>query len=77
MQNIISSFDRLPLLAKIILALPGVDVIWVVYRLLRSLSKENLVGVVLAILILVFGIPILWILDIVTIVSMGRVLWID
>ncbi len=77
MQNIIDSFDNLSPLAKIILALPGIDIIWVIYRLLRSIAHENLVGIILAIVVLFVGIPWLWVVDIICVITMGRVWWLD
>lgn len=53
----VSAFDNLPKWAKIILALPFLDILWVVYRLFRSIEKSNVLGIVLAVLLLVLGIP--------------------
>lgn len=77
MQSIINSFDNLPMLIKIILALPGVDIIWVIYRLLRSIIKENLIGIIIAIAVIIIGLPWLWIVDIICLVAIGKVWWID
>ena len=77
MQNIINSFDNLPMLVKIILALPGVDIIWVIYRLIRSITKENLVGIIIAVAAIIIGLPWLWIVDIICLVALGKVWWID
>lgn len=77
MQNLINSIDNLPMLVKLILALPGIDIIWVVYRLVRSVVKQNIVGIVLAIVVLIFGVPFLWIIDILCLIFMGKVWWLD
>ena len=77
MKDIIKAIDNLPLLIKLILALPGLAVVWAVYRLLRSLYKNNIVGIVLAI-IFIFACPtIFWIVDLITLVLKGDVWWID
>lgn len=77
MKDIIKTFDNLPLILKIILALPGLDIIWAVYRLLRSLSKNNVVGIVLAVVLLFVCPAFFWIVDIITLVLSGKVWWID
>lgn len=77
MQNVIDSFDRLPMLLKIVLALPGLDVVWVVYRLLRSAVKNNVVGVIIAVVVIIVGLPWLWVADLICLVAMGKVWWID
>lgn len=73
----VKTFDDLPKWLKIVLAIPFLDVIWVVYRLFRSIEKNNVVGIVLAVLLLVIGIPFLWLVDIITIILQDKVLWID
>ncbi len=73
----VKTFDDLPKWLKIVLALPFLDIVWVVYRLFRSVEKNDIVGIVLAVLLLVFGIPFLWLVDIITIVLQDKVLWID
>jgi hypothetical protein len=67
--------DNLPKWAKVVLALPCLDVVWVIYRLVKSLGKKQTLGVVLAVILIVVGLPWLWLLDIITIISLDKVLW--
>jgi hypothetical protein len=67
--------DNLPKWAKVLFALPALDIIWVVYRLVLSVTKKNTLGIVLAIIFLVLGIPFLWLVDIITIIVSDKVLW--
>ena len=73
----VSAFDNLPKWAKVVLALPFLDIVWVVYRLFRSIEKNDVLGIVLAVLAIFIGIFFLWLVDIITIVLQDRVLWID
>lgn len=77
MKEYIKSFDNSSKLVKILLAIPFLDILWVVYRLFKSIEKNNTIGIVLGILLLVIGIPWLWVLDIITILLTDKVLWID
>lgn len=77
MKGIVKAFDNLPLIVKIILALPVIDIAWAIYRLCRSLDKGNVVGIVLAILMLFFCPAIFWLIDIITLLVIGKVIWID
>jgi len=77
MQKLINSIDNLPMLLKLILALPFADVVWVIYRLMRSAVKKNLIGIVIAVLVLVIGISWLWIADILCLIFLGKVWWLD
>ena len=77
MKKFISAMDNLPLWAKIVLAIPMLDIIWVVYRLLKSISADNVLGIILAIVLIVVGIPFLWLVDIISLIVTKKVLWLD
>lgn len=77
MRDVIKFFDDLPLVAKVIFALPVLDILWAVYRLCRSISKENALGIVLGALMLFFCPAIFWLVDIITLLVMGKVIWLD
>ena len=77
MKQLISAIDDLPLIVKIIFSLPVIDVIWSVYRLCRSIDKQNVVGIVLAVLLLFFGPTIVWIIDLICVLLNGKVCWLD
>ena len=77
MKGLIDSLNGLPKLLKIILAIPFLDIIWVVYRLLCSIEKKNTLGIVLAIVLIIVGIPFLWLVDIICIALNDKVWWID
>lgn len=77
MQEYINAFDNLPLVAKIIFALPMLDILWAIYRLCKSLSKQNTVGIILAVLMLIACPALFWLVDIITLAFTGKVLWID
>lgn len=77
MKDIIKTVEGLPLIVKLILALPCLDVVWAVVRVIRSLAKNNLVGTVIAILLIVVGLPFVWLFDIICILLKGNIWWID
>lgn len=59
--------DNLPLWAKIVLALPVLDIVWAVYRIVKGAVKGNLAILLGGILWLILGWAILWIIDIISI----------
>ncbi|MBQ7320386.1 MAG: hypothetical protein IJW97_09480 [Clostridia bacterium] len=77
MKSLINAMDNLPKLIKLILCIPAVAIVWMIYRLCCSLDKGNVVGIVLAIVLLFVGIPFMWLIDLVCILLGGRVWWID
>ncbi|HIT61899.1 MAG TPA: hypothetical protein IAC38_00420 [Candidatus Caccovivens faecavium] len=77
MKDMINAFDNLPQWLKIVLALPGLDIVWAVYRLCRSIDKQNVLGIVLGVLMILICPIIMWLVDIITLVVYNKVLWID
>ena len=77
MKDFIKTMDNLPLIVKIILALPALDIIWNVVRLLKSVAKNNVVGIVLALVLIFVGAPFMWLIDLICIVLKGKIWWLD
>ena len=71
MKEFVNSLDSLPILVKVILALPALDIIWGSDRILSALDAKNTVALVVSIILLF--IPFMWIIDIVMILLQGRV----
>ncbi len=71
MKELIKAIDSLPLLVKVILAIPALDIVWGIYRICRSVDKSNVVGIVVSILLLF--VPFMWIIDIIVILMKGTV----
>ncbi|MCR4906609.1 MAG: hypothetical protein K6A33_11080 [Clostridiales bacterium] len=71
MKEFINSLEGLPLLVKLILALPTLDIVWGIYRILSALDAKNTVALVVSIILLF--VPFMWIIDIVMILLQGRV----
>ena len=71
MKEFINSLDNLPILVKILLAIPALDIVWGIYRILSALDSKNTVALVISIVLLF--IPITWIFDILMIVLTGNV----
>ena len=77
MDKLVKTLDDFPRWLKILLV-----VLWGVYgnlyRLFKSIQKKNILGIVLAAILLVCGgFFVLWIIDIVMMILFGRVWWID
>ncbi|MBQ8792969.1 MAG: hypothetical protein IJZ62_05155 [Clostridia bacterium] len=77
MKNFVNAMENLPLWAKVLLALPALDIIWVIYRLVKSIDKNNVLGIILAVVLIIVGIPFLWLIDIITLLISNYVLWLD
>ena len=77
MEKFVKWMDSQSLLVKVVFAIPLLDILWVAYRLVKSLVKKSVLGIVLAILLFVIGLPWLWLVDIITLIVAGKVIWVD
>ena len=71
MKDFLKSLDSLPILVKVILAIPALDIVWGIYRIVSAIDAKNTVALVVSIILLF--VPITWIIDIVMILLQGRV----
>ena len=77
MKDLEKAIEGLPMIAKFILNLFW-DILGNLYRLARSVEKNNVVGIVLAIVsIICGGFFVLWILDLIFILLDKEFWWID
>ncbi|MGM9680883.1 MAG: hypothetical protein ACI3XR_05205 [Eubacteriales bacterium] len=75
-KKLIEAIDKLPTIAKLILCIPAVDIIWSIYRLLRSVVANNLVGIIVS-AILILCAPFMWLIDLICIILKGKIWTID
>ena len=71
-MNFVKAMDNLPFILKLILALPGLDIVWGIYRLVKGIAKINLFLTIIGIVWTFAGWAILWIIDIITVIVNGR-----
>ena len=75
LNELIKSFDDLPKIVKLILAIPALDIIWVIYRIIKSVNENNALGIILGAVLLFVGFPFLWLIDIICILMNDKVWW--
>ena len=51
------------------------DIIWSIYKICRSVSKSNVLGIILGILTIFPGAFFIWLIDLVTVLLNGKVWW--
>ncbi len=71
MKEFIQAADNLPMLLKVILAIPALDIVWGIYRIVCALDSQNTTALVISIILLF--IPFMWIIDIIFIIMRGNV----
>lgn len=77
MKSLVKTLEGLPWLIRVILTL-FVGIYANLLRLFRSLAAKNIIGIVLAIILLLCGgFFILWIIDLIMVLIGKNVWWID
>ena len=74
MKDLIKAMDNLPWLVKLILCIPALDIVWTVYRLLRSLDAKNTLGIDISIILFVCA-PFVWLIDLICVILKKQVWW--
>lgn len=75
MDSYIKWMDSLPLVLKIVFALPCLDILWAIYRIIKGVNAKDTLAIVIDILLLVFGSwSVMWLVDIITLLLNGKVL---
>ena len=72
MKKFVKSLNGLPTLLKLILALPGLDLVWSIGRVCNGLAKKDALKTIIGILTIVPGAVFMWLVDIVLIVLRGK-----
>ena len=65
MKDVIKSLDNLPWIVKVLLCLPGLDLVWAVYRVLKGISEKKTATLIAGILWIIPGSVVCWIVDLI------------
>ena len=73
MKDLVKAIEGLPKIVKLILAIPALDIVWAIYRIVKGVAYKNYVTLIAGILWIFPGIFLGWLLDIVAILIRGEV----
>lgn len=71
-KDLLSAVDHLPHIAKIILCIPALDIVWALYRIAKGYLKKDVLGIVIGILWIVGACTFTWVFDLVTTILYGK-----
>ena len=75
MKDLIKAMDNLPWIVKLILCIPVLQIVWGIYRVIRSLEAKNVLGIILSILLIFPGASFVWIVDLICVILNKKVWW--
>lgn len=74
MNELLKAVDGLPLIIKVILCIPCIEIFYGICRVVKGVTKNDIVWIVLAILTIFPGAFFMWILDLVWVLWKGHAL---
>lgn len=74
MKDFLKAVDGLPLIVKVILCIPCIDIFYSICRVLQGAVKNNVLWIVLGILTIFPGAFFMWLLDLIWVLWKGHAL---
>lgn len=68
MKGFVKWMDDAPLWLKIIFALPVIDIMWAIYRIVKGVAYGKISTLIAGILWIILGSTILWLIDLISII---------
>jgi len=72
LKQFLDSVDKLPLIVKVILCIPAIEIFYGVCRVINGVVKNDGVWILLAVLTIFPGAFFMWILDLVWVLAKGH-----
>lgn len=68
MKSFVKWMDNAPFWLKIIFALPVIDIMWAIYRIVKGVAYGKILTLIAGILWIILGSTILWLIDLISII---------
>lgn len=72
MKDLVKAFDNLPWLVKLLFCLPGLNILWAIYRICKGADTKNTLMLVVGILWVILGTTVLWIVDLICVITFKK-----
>jgi hypothetical protein len=77
MRDLVRAFDNLPWIFKLILCLPGIDgIAWGIYRIAKGIDRKDNTMIIVGFIWIIVGAAILWIIDMISVIMYGKVVFV-
>ena len=68
----VSFVDELPFIVKLIFCIPALNILWAIYRIIKGVTEQNTVVLVVGIIWILGAVSIGWLIDLVSLLVMGH-----
>jgi len=72
MKGIIKTVNSLPLIVKLLLCIPVVEIFYSICRVINGCARKNVLWIVLGILTIVPGAAFMWLVDLIWVIMTGH-----
>ncbi len=72
MKDLIKQVNGLPLLVKVLLCIPAIEIFYGICRVVNGIAKNDVLWIVLAILTIIPGAFFMWIVDLIWVLWKGH-----
>lgn len=72
MKNLIKQVNNLPLIVKLLLCIPAIEIFYGICRVVNGIAKDDVLWIVLAILTIIPGAVFMWVIDLVWVLTKGH-----
>lgn len=72
MKDIIKSVNNLPLIVKLLLCIPMIDIVYSVCRVINGCAKKNVLWIIVGILTIIPGAVFMWLIDLIWVIATGH-----
>ena len=66
MKDLIKMIDELPFIAKVILCIPALDIVWAIYRIIKGIENKDTFMLIVGVVWVIGGCTVTWIFDLIT-----------
>lgn len=72
MKDLIKTVNGLPLIVKLLLCIPVVEIFYGICRVVNQLANKNIILLIVAILTIIPGAVFMWVIDVVCVLLYGH-----
>ena len=71
-NGLVAAIDNLPSIVKLLLCLPVLNIVWAIYRIVKGVTANDIVVLLVGIIWIIGAVSIGWLIDLIGIIVKGH-----
>ena len=71
-NGLVAAIDNLPSIVKLLLCLPVLNIVWAIYRIVKGVTANDIVVLIVGIIWIIGAVSIGWLIDLIGIIVKGH-----